>query len=119
MILLKSDYMRRLLVVGFAAVLGAMLYLTVSASLAEGVFAAGSRLWPEPWFRATLADAYFGFGAVFVWIAWREATTSARILWFVLLMTLGNIAIAGYFLLALTRLAPGTGIDGLFQRRPA
>ena len=111
--------MKRLLIAVFLAVLAAMLYVTASASLAEGVFAAGSRLWPEPWFRATLADAYFGFVAVFVWIAWRERTTAARVVWFVLVMTLGNIAIAAYFLIALARLAPGAGIDGLFQRKPA
>ncbi len=111
--------MKRFLIAVFLAVLAAMLYVTVSASLAEGVFAAGARLWPEPWFRATLADAYFGFVAMFVWIAWRETTTAARVVWFVLLMTLGNIAIAAYFLIALTRLAPGAGIDGLFQRKGA
>ena len=101
----------------FGAVLAVMLYVTVSASLVEGVFDAGRRLWVDPWFRATLADAYFGFVAVFLWIAWREATTGARVIWFVLLMTLGNIAIAGYCLVALFRLRPGDGVGALFQRR--
>ena len=100
----------------FVLVLAAMLFVTVRASLSEGVFAAGSRLWADGWFRATLADAYFGFLAVFVWIGWRERTLVARVVWFVLLMTLGNIAIAFYFLLALQRL-DGPGIDGLFARK--
>ena len=111
--------MRTFLVALFAAVLAAMLYVTATASLAEGVFVASGRLWLEPWFRATLADAYFGFVAVFVWIAWRERSGAARIVWFVLLMTLGNIAIAGYFLIALVRLGPADGIDGLFRRKAA
>ena len=111
--------MRRILLAIFSLILGAMLYVTVTASLAEGVFRAGARLWPDLWFRATLADAYFGFLAVFVWIAWRERSTAVRIGWFVLLMTLGNIAIAAYFLIALARLAPAAGIDGLYQRKPA
>ena len=95
----------------FTVVLVAMLFVTVRASLNEGVFAAGARLWADWWFRATLADAYFGFLAVFVWIGWRERTLGARVAWFVLLMTLGNIAIAGYFLVALQGLT-GPGIDG-------
>ena len=103
----------------FAAVLAAMLYVTVTASLAEGVFVAGGRLWSEPWFRATLADAYCGFVAVFVWIAWRERSVAARTFWFVLLITLGNIAIACYVLIALGRLQPADGIDGLFRRKAA
>lgn len=111
--------MKRLLVIGFALVLVVMLYVTVTAARAENVFAAGVRLWPEPWFRATLADAYFGFLAVYVWIAWRERTLAARLVWFVLLMTLGNIAIAGYFLIALATLPPGAGIDDLYRRREA
>ncbi len=110
--------MKSLLTALFVLVLGAMLFVTVRASLGEGVFAAGSRLWGDWWFRATLADAYFGFVAVFVWIAWRERTTGARLGWFVAVMALGNIAIAVYFLIALRRL-PGPGIDGLFVRPSA
>ena len=111
--------MKRFLAGGFLVSLGLMLCVTISASRAEGVFTAGARLWPDLWFRATLADAYCGFLAVFVWIAWRERSAAARIGWFVLLMTLGNIAIAGYFLIALARLGPGAEVDGLFQRKVA
>ena len=111
--------MRRAVILVFGAILAVMLYVTVTASLAEGVFAAGGRLMAEPWFRATLADAYSGFIAVYVWIAWRERSVAARLVWFVLLMTLGNIAIAAYFLMALLREGSGSGIDVLFQRRAA
>ncbi len=108
--------MKRSLLVLFALILGAMLFVTVRASLDENVFAAGSRLWADWWFKATLADAYFGFVAVFVWIGWREPSAGARAAWFILLMVLGNIAIAVYFLLALKDLE-GPGIDGLFRRK--
>jgi Protein of unknown function (DUF1475) len=107
---------RRALVIWFTSVMLVMLYVTVTASLGEGVFAAAGRLWADAWFRATLADAYFGFLAVYVWIAWRERALAARLIWLVLLLALGNIAIAGYFLWALSRLEPGDGIDGLFRR---
>lgn len=60
----------------------------------------------EPWGLATMFDAYFGFLAFFLYVAWREATPLARLGWFVALMLLGNFAIAAYLLLAL-RAAPG------------
>ena len=46
-------------------VLVGMLTVTTVASLDRGVFDAGAELWPDPWFKATLADAYFGFLTVF------------------------------------------------------
>lgn len=60
----------------------------------------------EPWGLATMFDAYFGFLAFWLYAAWRERTTTARIGWLVALLLLGNFAIAGYALLCL-RAAPG------------
>ncbi|MEM7356489.1 MAG: DUF1475 family protein [Acidobacteriota bacterium] len=91
----------------FAAILLGMLAVTLTASLDRGVFQAAAELWPDPWFKATLADAYFGFLTVYVWIAYKEKTLWARILWFVLLMGLGNIAIAIYVLIQLFKLESG------------
>ncbi len=60
----------------------------------------------EPWGLATMFDAYFGFLAFFLYVAWREYTLTARVGWFIALMLLGNFAIVTYLLLAL-RSAPG------------
>lgn len=87
----------------FVAVLVVMVWLTVAASLDRGVFAALGQLWSDPWFRATLADAYFAFAAVYLWVAWRERTPLARVLWLVLFLGLGSIGIALYVLLGLFR----------------
>ena len=103
----------------FAAILVGMLAVTIVASLDRGVWAAGTELWPDPWFRATLADAYFGFLTVYLWIAYREPTWPRRILWLALVLTLGNIAIAVYLLLRLTALSPGDGVDRLLLRPAA
>lgn len=101
----------------FALVLLSMLAVTTVASLDRGVFEAGADLWSDPWFKATLADAYFGFLAVFLWIAYKERAWGAKVLWFVLLMALGNIAIAIYLLIALFRLPPGATMEDLLVRR--
>ena len=96
--------MRRMpLIVFFPAVLAAMLAVTVIASLDRNVLSAGAEIWADPWGRATLFDAYFAFLTVYVWVFFRERTLAARVVWFVLFMALGNIAIAVYFLIVLLR----------------
>ena len=100
----------------FALVLAGMFFVTITATLERGVFDAATDLWDDPWFRATLADAYFGFLTVYVWIAYRERGWPRRVLWFLLLMALGNIAIAGYLLWALFRLPPDAPLERLLLR---
>ena len=95
-------------------VLGLMLFVTISASLQQDIVTAGQLLWPDPWFRATLADAYCGFLFFYLWLVSREKGTIARLVWLVLIVTLGNIAMAAYVLLQLKRLRPEDGIDQLF-----
>ncbi len=100
----------------FFLVLLSMLAVTIAASLDRPVFEAGADLWSDPWFRATLADAYFGFLAVYLWIAYKENSWPKRVLWFVLLMALGNIAIAVYLLIQLFRLPANASMEDLLLR---
>jgi hypothetical protein len=109
--------MKQFITIICLAVLTLMLYVTISASLHQGIVSALYQLWPDPWFRATLADAYCGFLFFWLWVAWREPSLSASIVWFLLIMALGNIAMALYVLLQLRRLRPGDGIGSLFERR--
>jgi len=64
--------------------------------------------WPtyaaNPWAVATLWDACFGFLTFYVWVVYKERKIWARILWFVLIMGLGNIAMSLYVLIQLMRL---------------
>ena len=98
--------MRTFLLMFFGAVLLAMLAVTTWASFDRSVIDAAGEIWADPWGRATLFDAYFGFLTIYLWIAWREPDWGRRGLWFVLLMGLGNIAIAVYMLRAAWRLGP-------------
>ena len=101
----------------FFLILVSMLAVTTIASFDRGVFEAGKDLWSDPWFRATLADAYFGFLAVYVWIAYKEPSWTRKVVWFVLLMLLGNIAIAVYVLIQLFRLPRGASMEDLLLRK--
>lgn len=100
----------------FSGVLVSMLFLTTTASLEQGIIQAGAELWPDAWFRATLADAYFGFLTIFVWIAYKERTATARLVWLGLLLSLGTIAVAVYLLLQLRQLKAGDSLERILLR---
>lgn len=103
----------------FIAIIAAMLWATVRASLDRSVVDASVDLIRDPWFVATLFDAYFGFLTFFVWVAYKERTAGARALWFVLLMLLGNFAMAAYVLRELKRLPAGAPLSSILMRSPA
>jgi hypothetical protein len=71
----------------------------------------------NPWAMATLWDAYFGFITFFVWVCYKERTMGMRILWFLLIMALGNIAMSCYVLIQLFRLKPGEAVSDVITRR--
>jgi hypothetical protein len=69
------------------------------------------------WTIATLLDAYYGFLTFYVWVLWKETRTLPRVLWFVAIMLLGNIAMSAYLLRQLARLAPGQSMGDLLSVR--
>ena len=71
----------------------------------------------NPWAMATLWDAYFGFITFFVWVCYKEVSVGARLLWFVLIIALGNIAMSAYVLVELFRLKPGESVANVITRR--
>ncbi len=73
----------------------------------------------EPWGLATMFDAYFGFLAFWLYVAWRERTVGARLGWLVALLLLGNFAIAAYALLCLKQSGDETDLGKVFFTRKA
>ena len=84
-----------------------LLMFTVRASWERGLFDNRS-LMEDVWFQVTLLDAYLGFLTAYVWIAWKERTALRRALWFVLVMSFGNMAVSLYVLLQLLKLPRGS-----------
>lgn len=84
------------------AAIGLLLFVLRAISV-RGVFD-NAALMQDVWFQVTLLDAYLGFLIFYAWVAWKEPSTTARIVWFVLLMSLGNIAACGYLVLQFLRL---------------
>ena len=64
--------MRKFLIGLFMFLLLFLAAVTIAASLERSVLEAGRGLWPDPWFRATLADAYIGFVIFYVWVAYKD-----------------------------------------------
>ena len=107
------------LILLFAAILIAMLAVTTYASLDRSIFDVGPELTADPWFHATLADAYFGFVTFYVWVAYKERGMLPRAIWYVLIMTLGNIAMSIYVLIQLAKWRSAEGVESLLLRTRA
>lgn len=107
--------MKTFLYLAFTTILAAMTWVTITASLDRSVLVAAAEIWSDPWGKATLFDAYFAFLTVYLWIAYRERGMWPRILWLLLILTLGNFAIATYFLLALKKLGRERPWTALFE----
>lgn len=109
--------MKPLLVGFYALVLVVMVTGVTVASLHQNMFEAGAVLMRDLWFQATLADTYFAFLTIALWMAWKERFGLRAWIWVLAVLGLGNIAIAVYALLQLARWDPSEGIETLLTRR--
>lgn len=106
-----------LLRIVFSIVVLAMLAVTSWASLKVAMWDTPRAVATHPWFIATLFDTYFAFLTFWLWLAWRERHWIPRLAWLVAILLLGNIAMAGYVLVALFRLPTTASVDQLFTRK--
>ena len=100
-------------------VLVAMLAVTTWASLQVPLWETPRAVATHPWFIATLFDTYFAFLTFYVWLAYKETSNLARVLWLVAILLLGNIAMAIYLLRELFRLPTNAKMEDLLLRRKA
>ena len=100
----------------FVGILVVMVFVTVRASLQCNVWSVSNEVVSDRWFQATLVDAYCGFLTFFAWVAYREKSLAAKVVWFLMIMGLGNIAMAAYVLWQLARLPAGASVDALLLR---
>jgi hypothetical protein len=101
----------------FGAIFVWMVVTTVRTSLAVSLWEAWPGYAANPWAVATLYDAYFGFLIFYVWVFYKESKAWSRILWFVLIMGLGNIATSLYVLIQLRALRPEEPAEAVLRRR--
>jgi hypothetical protein len=103
----------------FLVIVASMLAVITWASLHTPLFAIPREVLSHPWFIATLFDAYYAFLAFYVWVAWKERSLAARVLWFVAIIALGNVAIGAYMLRELFRVTTDApdALTTVFTRR--
>ncbi|MES1167691.1 MAG: DUF1475 family protein [Oleiharenicola lentus] len=102
----------------FAVIIASMLAVTSWAGSHQALSAfAHSTTFRDPWVIATLFDAYWAFITFYVWVAWKEQSLLARVLWFVAIILLGNIAMAAYMLVQLFGVPASGPLAEVFSRR--
>jgi predicted permease len=112
---------RTILRVLFGLIFISLLAFTSFASSQQSVLAwQGLLRAPDRWWTiATLMDAYFGFMTFYVWVYWKERRALPRLLWFIAIMLLGNMAMSAYVLRELARLKPDEPTASLLTARRA
>jgi hypothetical protein len=90
--------------------------MTIRTCLKMSLWDAWSTYSNNPWAVATLWDAYFGFLTFYLWVAYKERSLAARVLWFLLIMGLGNIAMSLYALIQLLRLRDDQPAEAVLWR---
>ena len=109
--------MKTVLKILFGGIFLWMVIMTIRTSMQVSLWSSLHSFAGNPWAVATLWDAYFGFITFWVWVAFKESTMVARIVWLILILALGNIAMSAYMLIQLFRLKPDEGMQALLLRR--
>lgn len=94
-----------------------MCYQVITTSINSSLFKEWDFLGSIPWMRATLWDFYANVTAIFLWVCYKEKNIGLKIVWLILLVTLGSIATCAYVLIQLFKLKQGDGLKEFFSRQ--
>lgn len=100
----------------FSALFVWMCYIVITTSINNNLFKEWNFLGSIPWMRATLWDFYANILVIYLWVCYKEKTIALKIVWLILLVTLGSIASCAYVLIQLFRLKPGDSLKEFFTR---
>ena len=100
----------------FIFVLVTMLAVITWASNEVALWKTPREVIMHPWFVATLFDTYFAFFTFYLWLAYRETSNLARVLWFIGIVLIGNVAMASYLLWRLFKLPANAKMEDLLLR---
>lgn len=109
--------MKNKIIFVFAFIFLAMVAVTTWASLYENVFSGGAKIIREPWGVATLFDTYFAFLSFYFWVCYKQNRLLSKVLWFVLIVLLGNIAMSVYVILSVYRIKDQFSVSRLLTEK--
>ncbi|BBM83265.1 DUF1475 family protein [Candidatus Uabimicrobium amorphum] len=98
--------MKKIVSVLFVFILVSMASSIVHALLTANFFESGSMMMNDAWGRTTLLEAYLAFTVFYVWVFYKEGL-GGKIAWFLLIMGIGNVAIASYVLIQIAKMDKG------------
>ena len=98
-------------------VLVSLLVSTTRAGMEIPIWNVDRRFFDHPWALPTLIDAYGGFLLFYLFIFFKEPRTVTRLMWFILMMVLGNMASAVYLLIQTFRLRPDEPVANIMTVR--
>ena len=101
----------------FSILLVWVCYTVISTSIQSNLFKEWAFLRSIPWMRATLWDFYTNVAVIYLWLCYKEKSIPAKIIWLVLLVTLGSIDSCCYVLIQLFKLKPNEGLKDLFIKQ--
>ncbi len=86
-----------LVVRAVSSLIAVVMAVAIAVGFATADFGAeGRALLDLTWGVITLVDIYAAFTFAWLWIAWREADVTRAVVWLVLVVTLGSLAIGAY-----------------------
>ncbi|WP_096356803.1 DUF1475 family protein [Mucilaginibacter gotjawali] len=113
----KHNPMITALKILFSILFVSMCYTVISTSMHSNLFEQWNFLATIPWMRATLWDFYANVTVIFLWVCYKENSVFLRIVWLILLVTLGSIGSCAYVLIQLFRLKQNEGLKELFGKQ--
>ena len=93
-----------------------MLAVTGWASAYESVFVGGKKILAEPWGVATFADTYLAFLTFYIWVFYKQVSVISKIVWLILILALGNIAMSAYVVWQIYKLPVGAPVYQILLR---
>lgn len=77
---------------------------SIAIAFTQGSFGdEASSIWALPWGKVTVIDIYAGLAVFGAWVAYREKRPLRIALWWLALVTLGNLTTGVYLIVALRR----------------
>ena len=109
--------MKNLLIGVFTIVFISMISVVIRTSFESNLFAQWNYLGNIPWMQATLWDFYANIFVLLVWVYYKESSIGIKVIWTILFICLGSIAVTGYVLIQLFQLKPGEDVEKILLKK--
>jgi glucan phosphoethanolaminetransferase (alkaline phosphatase superfamily) len=98
-----------------------LLFITMTSMILWAIFTGNwdnaiSYITQEPWILITIIDIYISFFVFYIWVFFRERNIFSKIIWLLLIISTGSLAITLYVLIQLFKLREGETLKDMISR---